>query len=183
MVNILTVEIVTVQSNRNSAASFPEQRIYITTMRIMKSTYCSLVAAEGVREDMICCCNVRQNYFVCGISNGVISGKLQSCPEGKVFNKATPELEACVPASSQQNLTCENWIDIAEEKGKFINLSRICPIFLDLLLCKTTLYTPAIFALQPLFFMACTCFNPVFAHHSIYRFYRMRYFLWQRGAY
>jgi len=75
------------------------------------------IAAEGVREDMICCCNVRQNYFVCGISNGVISGKLQSCPEGKVFNKATPELEACVPASSQQNLTCENWIDIAEEKA------------------------------------------------------------------
>merc|ERR1711875_78255 len=75
------------------------------------------IAAEGVREDMICCCNVRQNYFVCGISNGVISGKLQSCPEGKVFNKATPELEACVPASTQQNTTCENWIDIAEEKA------------------------------------------------------------------
>merc|ERR1711953_954382 len=75
------------------------------------------IAAEGVREDMICCCNVRPNYFVCGISNGVISGKLQSCPEGKVFNKATPELEACVPASSQQNVTCENWIDIAEEKA------------------------------------------------------------------
>merc|ERR1711942_600972 len=75
------------------------------------------IAAEGVREDMICCCNVRQNYFVCGISNGVITGKLQSCPEGKVFNKAAPELEACVPASSQQNVTCENWIDIAEEKA------------------------------------------------------------------
>jgi len=74
------------------------------------------VAAEGVREDLICCCNAT-NYFVCGISNGVISGKLQTCPEGKVFNKAAPELEACVPASTQQNLTCENWIDIAEEKA------------------------------------------------------------------
>ena len=99
----------------------------------------SLVAAEGVREDMICCCNVRQNYFVCRISNGVISGKLQSCPEGKVFNKATPELEACVPASTQQNMTCENWIDVAEEKGKFINLSRICPFSLTSI-CARPIY-------------------------------------------
>jgi len=74
------------------------------------------VAAEGVREDLICCCTLN-HYFVCGISDGVISGKLQSCPEGKVFNKATPELEACVPASTQGNLTCENWIDIAEVKA------------------------------------------------------------------
>lgn len=75
------------------------------------------IAVEGAREDLICCCTIRRNYFVCGISNGTITGELQSCPEGTVFNKATPEVEACVPASTRQNMTCENWIGIAEERS------------------------------------------------------------------
>jgi len=51
-------------------------------------------------------------YLSCKLFNGVISGELQQCPPGKLFdqNAMKPWDKICVPASECQMKKCPDWI-------------------------------------------------------------------------
>ena len=61
-------------------------------------------------------------YLSCKLFNGVISGELQQCPPGKLFdqNAMKPWDKICVPASECQMKKCPDWIQkMASMKSEF----------------------------------------------------------------
>merc|ERR1711931_223592 len=57
-------------------------------------------------------------YLYCKLFNGVISGDLQQCPPGKLFDQYAmkPWDKTCVPASTCQQKKCPNWIQSIYEE-------------------------------------------------------------------
>ena len=70
-------------------------------------------------------------YLSCKLFNGVISGELQQCPPGKLFdqNAVKPWDKICVPASECQMKKCPDWIQkMALMKSEF-SLPRCSRLF------------------------------------------------------
>jgi len=87
----------------------------------------STLPAGQMWEDKVCVQDP-SFYLSCKLSNGVISGELQQCPPGKLFDQYAmkPWDKICVPASECSMKKCPDWIQkMASMKSSTEVVTRI----------------------------------------------------------